>query len=152
MFWNLQSEFGYEYLVITPDRSLVFPSVEYVRAVVSKAGLKQGLSSIPVVMDCRHIQGADFTAAKVRASYAYYKPCYIIFYTRRLVNSIDNHFFFLTQGVKSLIDDFVKRSQPLVFYNVKPSVISIFQGVRPTEFNCCVTEQQLHERLKGINY
>ncbi|XP_022178519.1 sodium-independent sulfate anion transporter-like [Myzus persicae] len=114
-----QSEFGYEYLVITPDRSLVFPSVEYVRAVVSKAGLKQGLSSIPVVMDCRHIQGADFTAAK---------------------------------GVKSLIDDFVRRGQPLVFYNVKPSVISIFQGVRPTEFNCCVTEQQLHERLKGYYY
>lgn len=61
----IQSEFGYEYLVITPDRSLVFPSVEYVRAVVTKAGLKQGLSSIPVVIDCRHIQGADFTAAKV---------------------------------------------------------------------------------------
>uniref|UniRef100_A0A2S2R092 Sodium-independent sulfate anion transporter n=1 Tax=Sipha flava TaxID=143950 RepID=A0A2S2R092_9HEMI len=110
-----QSEFGYEYLVITPDRSLVFPSVEYVRAVVSKAGLKQGLSSIPVVMDCRHIQGADFTAAK---------------------------------GIKSLIDDFVRRNQPLVFYNVKPSVISIFQGVRPAEFNYCATEQHLHEMLK----
>lgn len=53
------------------------------------------------------------------------------------------------QGVKSLIDDFVRRKQPLVFYDVKPSVISIFQGVRPTEFNCCTTEQQLHEMLKG---
>ncbi|VVC31758.1 Hypothetical protein CINCED_3A016532 [Cinara cedri] len=113
------SEFGYEYLVITPDRSLVFPSVEYVRAVVTKAGLKQGLSSIPVVIDCRHIQGADFTAAK---------------------------------GVKSLIDDFVRRNQPLIFYNVKPSVISIFQGVRPAEFNCCNTEQQLHEMLKGYYF
>lgn len=151
MFWNRQSEFGYEYLVITPDRSLVFPSVEYVRAVVSKAGLKQGLSSIPVVMDCRHIQGADFTAAKVRALCAYYEFILLYIYTRRPVNGIDNYFF-LTQGVKSLIDDFVRRSQPLVFYNVKPSVISIFQGVRPTEFNCCVTEQQLHERLKGIFY
>lgn len=57
--------------------------------------------------------------------------------------------FFLLQGVKSLIDDFVRRKQPLVFYNVKPSVISIFQGVRPTEFNCCTTELQLHEMLKG---
>lgn len=76
-------------------------------------------------------------------------------YTRHFVNSVNNLFFvffFLLQGVKSLIDDFVRRSQPLVFYNVKPSVISIFQGVRPTEFNCCVTEQQLHERLKGIYY
>lgn len=62
---HFQSTFGCEYLLITPDRSLVFPSVEYVRAVVSKAGVKQGSSSTPVVIDARHIQGADFTAAKV---------------------------------------------------------------------------------------
>jgi hypothetical protein len=60
-----QSPSGCEYLLITPDRSLVFPSVEYVRNVVSKAGMKQGSSSVPVVIDSRHIQGADFTAAKV---------------------------------------------------------------------------------------
>jgi len=60
-----QSLSGCEYLLITPDRSLVFPSVEYVRNVVSKAGMKQGSSSVPVVIDSRHIQGADFTAAKV---------------------------------------------------------------------------------------
>lgn len=58
--------------------------------------------------------------------------------------------YLFTQGVKSLIDDFVRRTQPLVFYNVKPSVNSIFQGVRPAEFNCCTTELQLHEMLKGI--
>lgn len=57
---------GCEYLRITPDRSLVFPSVEYVRNVVTKASLKQGSSYIPVVIDSRHIQGVDFTAAKVR--------------------------------------------------------------------------------------
>jgi hypothetical protein len=61
----LQSPSGCEYLLITPDRSLVFPSVEYVRKLVSKAGMKQGSSSVPVVIDSRHIQGADFTAAKV---------------------------------------------------------------------------------------
>lgn len=33
---------------------------------MSKAGKKQGSSSIPVVIDARHIQGADFTAAKVK--------------------------------------------------------------------------------------
>jgi hypothetical protein len=27
--------------------------------------MKQGSSSVPVVIDSRHIQGADFTAAKV---------------------------------------------------------------------------------------
>lgn len=59
-----QSPYNCEYLLITPDRSLVFPSVEYVRNVVSKAGVKHG-ANIPVVIDARHIQGADFTAAKV---------------------------------------------------------------------------------------
>lgn len=54
--------------MITPDRSLAFPSVEYVRNVVSKAGVKQGNSSTPVVIDSKHVQGADFTAAKVRDS------------------------------------------------------------------------------------
>lgn len=61
----LQTPSGCDYLVITPDRSIAFPSVEYVRNTVSKAGIKQGSSSIPVVVDARHIQAADFTAAKV---------------------------------------------------------------------------------------
>ena len=61
----LQSGVGIEYLLVTPDRSLVFPSVEYVRNMVSKVGMKQGSSSVPVVIDARHIYGADFTAAKV---------------------------------------------------------------------------------------
>ena len=39
--------------------------MEYVRNVISKAGVKQGYSSIPVVIDSRHVHGADFTAAKV---------------------------------------------------------------------------------------
>ncbi|XP_076169727.1 sodium-independent sulfate anion transporter isoform X2 [Ptiloglossa arizonensis] len=84
---------GCEYLVITPDRSLVFPSVEYVRAVISKHGTKQG-TAVPVVIDSTHIQAADFTAAK---------------------------------GVKNLTEDFSKRGQPLIFHNLKPSVIEIFK-------------------------
>jgi len=60
----LQSISGCEYLVITPDRSLVFPSVEYVRAVISKQGLREG-TAMPVVIDSTHIQAADFTAARV---------------------------------------------------------------------------------------
>lgn len=59
-----QTSGGQDYLVITPDRSLVFPSVEYVRAVISKQGLKQG-TAVPIVVDSTHIQVADFTAAKV---------------------------------------------------------------------------------------
>ncbi|KAJ8984676.1 hypothetical protein NQ317_015767 [Molorchus minor] len=106
---------GCDYLLITPDRSLTFPSVEYVRALVSKAGVKQGSSSIPVVIDARHIQGADFTAAK---------------------------------GIKSLIEDFHKRNQPILFYNLKPSVINIFQGVQPKDFVYCETYNELNELLK----
>lgn len=111
-----KSEWGIEYLIITPDRSLVFPSVEYVRSLVSKAGVKQGSSSIPVVIDSRHVHGADFTAAK---------------------------------GVKSLIDDFNRRNQPLLFYNLKPSVVNIFKAVEPVSFIHCSTERELYDTLRG---
>lgn len=60
----LQSINGCEYLVITPDRNLVFPSVEYVRTLINKQGAKQG-TEVPVVIDSTYIQVADFTAAKV---------------------------------------------------------------------------------------
>ncbi|XP_030762975.1 sodium-independent sulfate anion transporter-like [Sitophilus oryzae] len=61
---KITSPSGCEYLLITPDRSLSFPSVEYVRSIITKAGTKRGLTSIPIVIDARHIQGADYTAAK----------------------------------------------------------------------------------------
>lgn len=109
------SSAGFEYLTITPDRALVFPSVGYVRNVVSKAGRKDGNSSMPVVIDSSHIQGADFTAAK---------------------------------GISSLIEDFVQRNQDLIFYNLRPSVVEIFQGVQPKHFKHCQTEQELSECLR----
>ncbi|EZA56467.1 Sodium-independent sulfate anion transporter [Ooceraea biroi] len=105
---------GYEYLVITPDRSLVFPSVEYVRAVISKQGLREG-TAVPVVIDSTHIQAADFTAAK---------------------------------GIKTLIEDFTKRGQPLIFHNLKPSVIEIFKGVKPSGLMCSSSELELNDCLK----
>ncbi|KAK4874947.1 hypothetical protein RN001_014307 [Aquatica leii] len=111
---KVKNELGCEYLLITPDRSLVFPSVEYVRTAVSKASVKQGSSSIPVVIDARHVQSADFTAAK---------------------------------GVKTLIEDFVKRKQPILFFNLKPSVTSIFQGVQPSGFVYCQTLNELNDKL-----
>jgi len=49
-------------LLLTPDRCLIFPSVDYVRNLVTKNSMKQ---AIPVVIDCSHVYGADFTAAKV---------------------------------------------------------------------------------------
>lgn len=48
--------------MLTPDRCLIFPSVDYVKNLVNKLGAK---SQVPVVIDCSHIYGADFTAATV---------------------------------------------------------------------------------------
>jgi len=45
------------------DRSLVFPSVNYVRGVVNKAGMRQGQSRTPVAIDCSRVYTSDFTAA-----------------------------------------------------------------------------------------
>jgi hypothetical protein len=59
----LQTREGTEYMMLTPDRCLIFPSVDYVRNLVTKHGTKQGM--FPVVIDCSHIYGADFTAARV---------------------------------------------------------------------------------------
>ncbi|XP_017470317.1 PREDICTED: sodium-independent sulfate anion transporter-like isoform X1 [Rhagoletis zephyria] len=59
---NLCTSTGIRYLMLTPDRCLIFPSVEFVRNVINKQGRK---STVPVVIDCTYIYGADFTAAKV---------------------------------------------------------------------------------------
>ncbi|OWR55546.1 putative sulfate transporter [Danaus plexippus plexippus] len=55
---------GSNYLLITVGNSLYFPGVEYIRQYVSRAAKKQGGCSMPVVIDCRYVLGADFTAAK----------------------------------------------------------------------------------------
>ncbi|XP_045582275.2 sodium-independent sulfate anion transporter isoform X2 [Procambarus clarkii] len=52
------------YVVVEPTNGLFYPSVEYVRATVSKAGLTTGQGSLTVVVDCSHFTGIDFTAAK----------------------------------------------------------------------------------------
>ncbi|XP_058978168.1 sodium-independent sulfate anion transporter-like [Musca domestica] len=52
---------GKQFLKITPDRCLIFPSVEFVRNKIVKSGQKY---TIPVVFDCTFIYAADFTTAK----------------------------------------------------------------------------------------
>ncbi|XP_037911072.1 sodium-independent sulfate anion transporter [Hermetia illucens] len=102
---------GAEYLMITPDRCLIFPSVDYVRNLVTKHSLRQNL---PVVIDCTHVYGADFTAATV---------------------------------IENLTQDFSKRGQHLFFYNLKPSVCTVFEGLSPVDFTVYYQEQQLDELL-----
>ena len=52
------------YLMIIPDRALMFPSVSYLRTMINKTGLKHSKESHPVVLNCQHISAADFTATK----------------------------------------------------------------------------------------
>ncbi|XP_066903372.1 sodium-independent sulfate anion transporter [Halyomorpha halys] len=108
------SRAGVEYLLLTPDRCLIFPSVDYVSGLVTKHSIKQG---IPVVIDCSHIYGADFTAAKV---------------------------------VEVLTKDFSRRRQPLFFFNLKSSIVSIFEGVQPKDFVVYYNENDLDNLL--LNY
>lgn len=49
-----------KYLLIKPDRCLMFPSVDYVRNLINKQGIKEQL---PVIIDCTCVYGADFTTA-----------------------------------------------------------------------------------------
>jgi len=56
--------YSQEYLYISPDQGIVFPSVSHVRNCINKAGLRQGGPSVPVVIDCSKMNQTDFTAAK----------------------------------------------------------------------------------------
>ncbi|GAB1868309.1 Sodium-independent sulfate anion transporter-like [Camponotus japonicus] len=62
---KLKTLHGIEYLMLTPDRCLIFPSVDYVRNLVNKYSRRAGSVATPVVIDCSYIYGADFTAATV---------------------------------------------------------------------------------------
>ncbi|EFN82619.1 sodium-independent sulfate anion transporter [Harpegnathos saltator] len=55
---------GAEYLLVTLGNSLYFPAVDFIKQSVGNVGIKQGSSQVPVIVDCRYILGADFTAAK----------------------------------------------------------------------------------------
>lgn len=65
LFW-FQLTSGLDYLLVTPENSLYFPAVDFMRAKTDRAAVKMGQSKLPVVVDCKHILEADFTAAKVK--------------------------------------------------------------------------------------
>jgi len=55
---------GLTYLSIKPDQGIVFPSVNYIRTTITKAGVREGQSTMPVVIDCSKMSQTDFTAAE----------------------------------------------------------------------------------------
>ncbi|XP_049817178.1 sodium-independent sulfate anion transporter [Aethina tumida] len=113
---RLKTQSGIEYLMLTPDRCLIFPSVDYVRNIVTKNSIRQAL---PVVIDCSHIYGADYTAATV---------------------------------IETLTQDFAARKQPLFFFNLKPAVSSVFEGLSPKEFVVYYNEDTIDDLLKETSY
>ena len=48
-------------MLVTPNGGLLFPAVDFVREAVSKAGAEE---VHVVVLNCRHVTRADFTASK----------------------------------------------------------------------------------------
>lgn len=70
-------------------------------------------SQVPLVLDCSHIYGADYTAAKV---------------------------------IESLVSDFNARKQLMIFYNLKPSVGQVFEGV-DTEINVAYDHSSLETAI-----
>ncbi|XP_046393546.1 sodium-independent sulfate anion transporter-like [Ischnura elegans] len=109
---KLTTRKGVDYLMVTPDRCLIFPSTAYVRNLVTKHGVKQG---VPVVIDCSHIYGADFTTAGV---------------------------------VSNMTEDFIRRDQPLLFFNLKPGVVEVFEGLQPKGLVVYYSEDDLDTILK----
>ncbi|XP_050055447.1 sodium-independent sulfate anion transporter-like isoform X2 [Aphis gossypii] len=104
---------GIKYLLLTPDRYLIFPSMEYVRQTITKHGLALG---IPVVIDGSSIFEADFTTANVFS-------------------------------MMSL--DFSKKGQYLYLYNLKPSVASVFKGIKNCNIYLCANKDELNELLRN---
>ncbi|CAG7668207.1 unnamed protein product [Allacma fusca] len=55
---------GIEFMLVDLDRSLTFPSVDYITYEITKTAKRWGTSKTPIVIDCHHIQFADYTAAE----------------------------------------------------------------------------------------
>ncbi|XP_064539620.1 sodium-independent sulfate anion transporter-like [Drosophila montana] len=109
---QLETEQGIQFIKITPDRCLIFPSVEFLRTMVLKSGSR---TTLPIVIDCTYIYAADFTAAKV---------------------------------ISSMVDDFRSRQQKIIFFNLKPSVVSIFEGLN-TRLVLCYNMHALSQELSS---
>ncbi|XP_067617112.1 sodium-independent sulfate anion transporter isoform X2 [Eurosta solidaginis] len=112
---TLETHDGIQFLKLTPDRCVIFPSVEFIRNLVLKFGNK---TTLPVVIDCTYIYGADYTAAKV---------------------------------ISSLIAYFKQRNEKLIFYNLKPNVVQIFEGLNTNLVLCYNTDALTQELRRDQN-
>lgn len=52
------------------------------------------------------------------------------------------------QVIELLTKDFSKRGQLLFFYNLKPSLVAVFKGVYPSDFNVFYDSRALDQLLQ----
>lgn len=108
----LQTSQGKQFLKITPDRCLIFPSMGFVRSKVIKSGQKY---TLPVVFDCTYIYATDFTTAKV---------------------------------IELIIQDFKSRNQQLIFFNLRPRLIKVFNTIK-SKYILCYSMEAIEALLDG---
>jgi len=140
----LQTDRGAEYLLVTPGNSLYFPAIDFIKQSVGNAAIKQGSSQVPVVVDCRYILGADFTAAKVIPMTTRLNRTLILQSAFQLIAS------FPIQGMKTLIDEFSNRKQGLYFYNPRSDVVTVLKGACGDEFQYVSTQEELSYLLTTL--
>lgn len=55
---------GVEFVLITPNNGLYFPAIDYLYREIMRIPKQEGYSKIPLVINCAHLKGLDYTAAK----------------------------------------------------------------------------------------
>jgi sodium-independent sulfate anion transporter 11 len=51
--------------------------------------------------------------------------------------------------VQSMTQDFAERNQTLLFFNLKPSIVAMFEGLQPKNFVCYYDENVLDMLIKS---
>nr|CAH7721953.1 unnamed protein product [Callosobruchus chinensis] len=141
---------GVEYVTITPGNSLYFPAVDFIKTSVAKAGVSS--KHLAVVIDCRFILGADFTAAKgiaalINEFYLRQQPLYFS-NTRPEVVSVfegvmqqDFKYFSTKEDLEKYIED-----NPLEMDETE-NLISYTEGYLDTPSSC----HRRNVELKEVN-
>uniref|UniRef100_A0A2S2NGJ8 Sodium-independent sulfate anion transporter n=1 Tax=Schizaphis graminum TaxID=13262 RepID=A0A2S2NGJ8_SCHGA len=61
---ELMKSKGLEFVLITPNNGLYFPAIDYLYREIMRIPKQEGYAKIPLVINCAHLKGLDYTAAK----------------------------------------------------------------------------------------
>ena len=133
---------GYPFLYVKPDRSVFFPSIEYMKVKINKElPDSQELSSrFAIVIDGEHMFRADSTFAIVSQF--------------KLINIFTNFSsVLLLQGIKNMISSFSSQKVLTIFYNLRRTVFRAVHGVSipPNEFHNCRSEEEVYRVIQSHN-